>query len=53
MILYTCELGTAMGNLGPLSHPCGRAAGALDEAGHAYERKEVGRDRPLGREYRA
>lgn len=42
MILYTCEMGTAFGGLpGPLAHPCGRAAKALDDAGHRYERKEV------------
>jgi glutathione S-transferase len=42
MILYTCTDGTAFGGLpGPLAHPCGRAAKALDEAGHTYERREV------------
>jgi glutathione S-transferase len=26
---------------GPISHPCGRAAKALDDAGHTYEWKKV------------
>jgi hypothetical protein len=43
MILYTCTDGTAFGGLpGPLAHPCGRAAKALDDAGHRYERKDDG-----------
>ncbi len=42
MILYTCEVGTAFGGLpGPLAHPCGRAAKALDEAGWQYEQRTV------------
>ena len=42
MILYTCEMGSALGGLpGPLAHPCGRAARALDEAGHRYDCKKV------------
>jgi glutathione S-transferase len=42
VILYTCELGTAFGSApGPIAHPCGRAAKALDEAGHAYEMDTV------------
>lgn len=42
MILYTCEMGEAFGGLpGPLAHPCGRAAKALDDAGLDYERKTV------------
>jgi glutathione S-transferase len=42
MVLYTCEVGTAMGDLpAPLAHPCGRAAKALEEAGHEYELKQV------------
>ena len=42
MILYTCEVGTAFGGgPGPLAHPCGRAAKALDEAGHSYELRTV------------
>ena len=42
VILYTCEMGSSFGSLpGPLAHPCGRAAKALDEAGHSYEPKQV------------
>ena len=42
MVLYTCEVGTAMGDLpAPLAHPCGRAAKALEKAGYAYEHKQV------------
>jgi len=42
MVLYTCEVGTAMGDLpAPLAHPCGRAAKALEEAGHKYEIERV------------
>jgi glutathione S-transferase len=42
MVLYTCGQRKRWGNLGVLSHPCGRAAKALDEAGHSYELKVVG-----------
>jgi len=43
VILYTCGAKTGYGRLpGPLAHPCGRAAAALDDAGHAYEVKVVG-----------
>jgi glutathione S-transferase len=39
VILYTC----GMEKNGPaFLHPCARAAGALDEAGHEYEIKQVG-----------
>jgi glutathione S-transferase len=42
MILYTCASGTSFGGLpGPIAHPCGRAAKALDDARHSYERKQV------------
>jgi glutathione S-transferase len=42
MVLYVCASGTAGGGLpGPLAHPCGKAAKALDEAGHSYELKQV------------
>lgn len=42
MILYTCEMGKSFGGLpGPLAHPCGRAAKALDEVGHKYEHRMV------------
>jgi glutathione S-transferase len=40
--LYTCTDGKAFGSLpSPLAHPCGRAAKALDDAGHTYEWKKV------------
>lgn len=42
MVLYTCTFGKSYGGVpGPLAHPCGRAAKALDEAGHRYEMKQV------------
>ena len=42
MVLYTCVFGTSFGSLpGPVGHPCGRAAKALDDAGHTYERRTV------------
>ena len=42
MILYTCSLEKAAGGLpGPLAHPCGKAAKALDDIGHTYEIKTV------------
>lgn len=41
MILYTCDMGKSLGGLGALSHPCGRAAKALDDAGHRYEHRTV------------
>ncbi len=42
MVLFTCEMGAAMGGLpGPIAHPCGKAMKALDEAGHPYEHKQV------------
>ena len=49
MILYTCSLEKFAGSPPPpLAHPCGRAAKALDDAGHTYEIKRVkgGRLRP-------
>jgi glutathione S-transferase len=40
--LYTCTDGKAFGGLPSLlAHPCGRAAKALDDAGHAYQWKKV------------
>jgi glutathione S-transferase len=34
--------GNSFGGLpGPLAHPCGKAAKALDEAGHTYEWRKV------------
>ncbi|HWX52500.1 MAG TPA: glutathione S-transferase N-terminal domain-containing protein [Solirubrobacteraceae bacterium] len=42
MILYTCNDGKSFGGLpGPFAHPCGKAAKALDDAGHTYEWKKV------------
>jgi glutathione S-transferase len=37
MVLYVCPGGGAA----PLVHPCGRAAKALDDAGHDYQCKQV------------
>jgi glutathione S-transferase len=42
MVIYVCSSGTSFGGLpAPIAHPCGRAAKALDDAGHAYEVKTV------------
>ena len=42
MVLYTCSFEKAGGGLpGPIAHPCGRAAKALDDAGYSYEMKQV------------
>jgi glutathione S-transferase len=42
VILYTCTDGKAFGSLpAPIAHPCGKAAKALDDAGHTYEWKKV------------
>jgi glutathione S-transferase len=42
MVLYLCSDGKAFGGLpAPIAHPCGRAAKALDDAGHQYELKKV------------
>ena len=42
MVLYTCFLERSLGGLpGPVAHPCGRAAKALDDAGHVYELRTV------------
>jgi glutathione S-transferase len=38
VVLYTCPVGKSYAALG---HPCGKAAKALDEAGHLYETKQV------------
>jgi glutathione S-transferase len=49
MILYTCPAGTMAGTWpGPAKHPCGRAAHALDEAGHSYDVRKVGGFKALG-----
>ena len=37
MILYTCDAGKSAAAL----HPCGKAAKALDDAGCAYEYRQV------------
>jgi glutathione S-transferase len=43
MVLYTCGEGTRRRSFGGLiNHACGRAAEALDAAGHRYETKVVG-----------
>ncbi len=42
MVLYTCTDGKAFGGLpGPIAHPCGKAAKALDDSGHVYEHRQV------------
>jgi len=42
VVLYVCADGTSFGSLpAPVAHPCGRAAVALDRAGHSYELKKV------------
>jgi hypothetical protein len=42
VVLYVCPSGTSFGGLpAPIAHPCGRAAKALDDAGHAYDIKQV------------
>ena len=43
MVLYTCGFKKTAGDLpAAIAHPCGRAAKALDDAGHDYELKTVG-----------
>jgi Glutathione S-transferase, N-terminal domain len=40
--LYVCAEGTSFGwPPPPFAHPCGRAARALDQAGHTYECERV------------
>jgi glutathione S-transferase len=42
VVLYVCADGKSFGSLpGPIAHPCGRAAVALDRAGHSYELRKV------------
>jgi glutathione S-transferase len=42
VVLYVCSFGKAGGGLpAPFAHPCGRAAKALDDAGHSYTMEEV------------
>jgi hypothetical protein len=37
VVLYTCE----SGKTAPIAHPCGKAAKALDDAGHSYDCQQV------------
>lgn len=37
MILYTCQSGKSV----PALHPCGKAAKALEDAGHSYDWRQV------------
>jgi glutathione S-transferase len=37
VVLYTCESGKSA----PVAHPCGKAAKALDDAGHSYDCQQV------------
>jgi glutaredoxin len=41
VILYTCPFGKSTPGVGPIGHPCGKAAKALDDAGHDYELRKV------------
>jgi glutathione S-transferase len=42
VVLYTCTDGKILGDLpAAIAHPCGRAAKALDDAGHSYGWKKV------------
>jgi glutathione S-transferase len=42
VVLYVCGSGTSFGGLpAPVAHPCGRAAKALEDAGHDYRVKQV------------
>ena len=42
MLLYTCPARTVGGSAPVIQHPCGKAAAALDRAGHSYEVKALG-----------
>jgi glutathione S-transferase len=42
MVLYTCPARTHGANAPIVKHPCGVAAQALEESGHAYTVKVVG-----------
>ena len=48
MLLYTCPAGTSFGSMPVVQHPCGKAAKALDDAGHTYETETVGGFKSLG-----
>jgi len=42
VVLYTCADGKSFGSMpAPIAHPCGRAAVALERAGHEYELRKV------------
>ncbi len=42
VVLYVCPTGKSFGGLpGPIAHPCGRAAKALDDNGHTYDIQQV------------
>jgi glutathione S-transferase len=42
VVLYVCPSGTSFGGLpAPIAHPCGRAAKALNDAGHTYKLERV------------
>ena len=51
MVLYTCAGRKHGGSIPLVQHPCGKAAKALDDVGHAYEIKVVGgfKNVPLSR----
>jgi hypothetical protein len=42
MVLYTCPAQKHGATTPVIKHPCGKAAKALDDAGHAYEIEVVG-----------
>lgn len=48
MLLYTCPGRTTGGSMPVVQHPCGKAAKALDDAGHSYDTEVVGGFKALG-----
>ena len=48
MLLYTCPARTSAGSMPIVQHPCGKAAKALDDAGHTYDVEVVGGFKSLG-----
>ncbi len=49
MLLYTCAAKKIGGSApGPLAHPCGKAAKALDDAGYTYDLEVAGGFKALG-----
>ena len=48
MLLYTCPARKVGGSAPIVKHPCGRAADALNEAGHTYDTEVVGGFKSLG-----